>query len=262
MTWRFAAAATAGTSHVRDGLPLQDAYACRVVDDPETTLIAVVSDGAGSASHGASGSAFITAEVLHCLSETVTEAQDDPAAWLRRNIVRAREGLLAEAERHELPPRQFAATLLCAVVAPRWSAFAQIGDGAIVTSEPDSGQWSWLFWPQRGEYANSTSFITDQNALDLLQVDTVTTALEELAMFTDGLQHLVLHYADQSVHSPFFETMIRPVRESSAHGEDSSLSRGLQSYLQSPTVSARADDDLTLLLATRLVEASCGATSD
>lgn len=259
MTWRFAAAATAGTSHVRDGLPLQDAYACRVVDGPEPALIAVVSDGAGSASHGASGSAFITSAVLESLSESLLEAQDDPAAWLRRKVVEAREDLLIEAERHELPPRQFAATLLCAVVTPRWSAFVQIGDGAIVTSEPDSGQWSWLFWPQRGEYANSTSFITDHNALELLQVDHVTTGQEEIAMFTDGLQHLVLHYADQSVHSPFFETMIQPVRDSSAQGEDTSLSRGLESYLQSPTVTQRADDDLTLLLATRLVKASCGA---
>ncbi len=73
----------------------------------------------------------------------------------------------------------------------------------------------------------------------------------DLALFTDGLQHLVLDYAAHSVHSPFFEAMIEPVLRSTASGHDVALSHGLELYLTSSTVTARADDDLTLIMASR-----------
>jgi hypothetical protein len=140
------------------------------------------------------------------------------------------------------------------VLAERWSAFAQIGDGTIVTPESGTDAWAWLFWPQRGEYANTTSFLTDPNAMDELQVDTLANAQHEVAIFTDGLQHLVLHYEEQTVHSPFFERMIRPIRASTASGEDHQLSAGLERYLGSTPVTARADDDLTLVMASRIAD--------
>ncbi len=108
-----------------------------------------------------------------------------------------------------------------------------------------------MFWPQRGEYANSTTFITDPSAMESLEVEFMPQGLEEVALFTDGLQHLVLDYSAQSVHSPFFERMLGPVRGSSSANHDDALSAGLAEYLRSPTVTARADDDLTLVLATR-----------
>ena len=261
MSWRYAAAATVGTSHVRDGLPLQDAFACRVAVEPEPTLIAVVSDGAGSASEGAAGSAFMCTSLVQDLEAGLRSASPDPVAWLTEGITHVRAALLAEADQRAIPARQFAATLLCAVVAPAWSVFAQIGDGAIVTSEPGTGGWSWLFWPQRGEYANSTSFITDDRALDGLRVEAVPHGQPEIAMFTDGLQHLLLHYAEQTVHSPFFEKMMAPIRRSAGSGEDAGLSQALASYLRSPTIAERADDDLTLLMATRLKEVPVGTAA-
>ena len=35
--------------------------------------------------------------------------------------------------------------MLCAILAEDWSAFAQVGDGAIVTPEVGTKTWSWLF---------------------------------------------------------------------------------------------------------------------
>jgi hypothetical protein len=257
-SWRFAAASRTGTSHVREGLPCQDAYRCEVIPTScGQVLIAVVSDGAGSASEGARGATYVcsdlTSQIQQNLPNLVPTRTGD---WLRHSVGRARDHLLAEADRLGLPPRQLAATLLCAVLTEQWSAFAQIGDGAIVTPEAGTDAWAWLFWPQRGEYANTTSFITDPSAMQMLQVDTLPSAQYEVAMFTDGLQHLVLHYDEQTVHSPFFERMMSPVRQSTANGEDLELSADLSRYLGSTTVTSRADDDLTLVMASRLSDGS------
>lgn len=250
MTWRFAAASRAGTSHVRDDLPCQDAWGGAVVTTGHgPALVAVVSDGAGSATHGGDGSTFICQSLVAALRDVPADV-DAGQSWLREAVVTTRQALLEQAAPRGLTGRDFAATMLCAVLTPIWSAFAQVGDGAIVT--PDgTGEWAWLFWPQRGEYANSTSFLTDPTALDSLEVDAVPGGQLEVALFTDGLQHLLLDYEQQQVHSPFFEKMLGPVRASPATGQDEPLSAGLLDYLGSGPVTGRADDDLTLLLATR-----------
>ena len=45
--------------------------------------------------------------------------------------------------------------------------------------------------------------------------------------------------------------MFGPVRRSQAIGEDLALSQDLESYLTSPAILERTDDDKTLVLATR-----------
>ena len=73
----------------------------------------------------------------------------------------------------------------------------------------------------------------------------------ELALFTDGLENLVLHKANRTVHAPFFDTMFPTIRESHATGEDLELSRALARYLATPKINERTNDDKTLILATR-----------
>src|SRR6516225_2777134 len=44
------------------------------------------------------------------------------------------------------------------------------GDGVIVVKDQTS-QWSWVFWPDRGEFANTTFFVTDAAADDHLRFE-------------------------------------------------------------------------------------------
>ena len=73
----------------------------------------------------------------------------------------------------------------------------------------------------------------------------------EIALLSDGIEPLVLHYASRTVHGPFFDCMFGPVRRSQAIGEDLALSQDLEGYLSSPAILERTDDDKTLVLAMR-----------
>jgi hypothetical protein len=160
---------------------------------------------------------------------------------------KVREEIVGEASRRGVEPGQLACTLLVAVVGETAAAFAQVGDGAIVVREGDGYQTA--FWPQSGEYANTTNFITDAAFADNLEFTRRPTAVDELALFTDGLQMLALNFNSRTVHLPFFLPMFRKLRAAEP-GEG--LQRALRSFLLSAAVNQRSDDDKTLVLATRV----------
>ena len=103
-----------------------------------------------------------------------------------------------------------------------------------------------VFWPQVGEYANTTWFVTSADFEQMLQVR--GEAVDEVALFTDGLQMMALHFATRSVHRPFFEPLFAALR-GAAQPED--LVVPLRAFLDSPAVNERTDDDKTLVLAVR-----------
>jgi hypothetical protein len=255
MVWRYAAASVAGASHKAAGTPCQDQHRCCVVTESPhgPTLVAVVSDGAGGATHGAAGAA-LTAALLH----------GDAAGWLRDGgsvrtldrarlstwIGRVRDAIAGAAATGRAETRDFAATLLLAVIDDASAAFAQIGDGAIVTSDAP-GEWSAQFWPKHGVYANQTFFITDEDAHDRLAFAHSLYPVREVAIFTDGLERVLLDFGERKAHTPAFEKMLQPLRAARGEGNVDALSSALAGYLASPVVASRTDDDVTLVIGTR-----------
>ena len=73
-----------------------------------------------------------------------------------------------------------------------YALFFQIGDGCIVFG--DKTGYSTVFWPEQGEYANMTYFVTDDDFLEHIRIDHKVSPPEEIAVFTDGLQNLVSHF--------------------------------------------------------------------
>jgi len=70
-------------------------------------------------------------------------------------------------------------------------------------------------------------------------------------MFTDGLERLALDFRTQQPHTPFFNRVITPVRNSAGNGRNADLSRQLADFLNSADINARTDDDKTLVLAVK-----------
>jgi hypothetical protein len=211
--------------------------------------VAAVADGAGSAALAERGAEIAVETVIECLDRSFDTGRSDYGAMLRDAAAGAREAVLTEAQKHGAEPRDFASTLLVAVVGPSGGAALQLGDGVIVVNDGGDG-WCWVFWPQRGEYANTTHFLTDEDAAQRLQVEAFQGKVTDVALMTDGLQALALHYASMSVHEPFFHGMFQALLDADGADEIKHLSTSLERFLSSGRVGSRTDDDVSLILAT------------
>jgi hypothetical protein len=223
-------------------------------NDADEPIVAVaVSDGAGSASRGEDGAAITCASLIEQVElflarnrSLASMTEQDAHEWL--DALRKAIADHASDARHEM--RDYACTMLFALIGVETTVFLQIGDGVIVVNDQDQ-HWSWVFWPERGEFANTTFFVTDATAADHLRFEQRQGSIDEVALLADGIEPLVLHYASRTVHAPFFDRIFGPVRRSQVVGEDLALSQDLENYLSSPAILQRTDDDKTLVLATR-----------
>lgn len=275
--WRTLAASVAGTAHARAGQPCADASAVRVLQRAKRgpLLVAVAADGAGSSKRAAEGARIACEAILEeavrwtaarpprrrqggrgSRRATVRPAPataPDLEAFGRDDMLRfvaaARDRVLDAARREALHEREFSCTLLAALVDRRQAVFFQIGDGAIVYQAED-GRYVPALWPQSGEYANCTWFLTDEDAAARVR-GARARGVHEVALFTDGLQGLALRLQSREAHGPFFAPMFARLRHERAT-RPRRLAGELRSFLDSPAVNVRTDDDKTLVLATRL----------
>ena len=252
--WRVIRASVQGTSHIKTGQPCQDSSAV-AAGAPDGILIAAVADGAGSAALSADGSR-IAADAATQTAARLLRLHVHPIyegalkEILQQAVHAARNALEDEARKRESPLRDFATTLILAICAPEITGAAQIGDGAAVSSDDGESHAYTLFSaPQRGEYANTTNFITSDGWQNTLDISVRRRAVSRVAMFSDGIQNIALSAAsDNAPHAPFFDplfTWAQQQQDPDAAGDN------LAAFLSSPRVTARADDDLTLLLAVR-----------
>lgn len=254
--WRYAASSVIGTSHERSGLPCQDACACAVLHVlDKDVLLGVAADGAGSAARADEGAALVCRTVCRVAPAVIADAGGVSAmtrAYAERLVSEVRDSVLLHADASGVFPRDLASTLLLAIVADDASFYLQIGDGAIVVSRHDDQDgFGWIFWPQHGEYINETCFVTDERAISSMQTEVARGLIDEVALFTDGIQPLVLNYANQTVHDAFFERMLKPLRSLEQPGRSMDLETHLRQYLAAKAINDRTDDDRTLVLASR-----------
>jgi len=248
--WRFAGARTVGLSHLKTGLPCQDYCACLSL--PNDTLIAAVADGAGSAKKGEQGAQIAVTTVVHYLKEVLENSGTDLQDAIQSAAAAARRAVLEEADGQGENPRIYASTLLAIALTPNCGAALQIGDGVIVVSE-DGEEWMWMTWPQRGQFANTTYFLTDEKAIERMEVADFGGAITDVALMSDGLEPLALHYASQSVHNRFFTGLFDPLWKAEGDEEIPQLSKALEQFLASDRVKSRTDDDVSLIFATKRV---------
>lgn len=251
--WRSLNASVRGASHHATDTPCQDYSLVEPLSTPqgEPILVLVAADGAGSAAQAAIGARLACGTLVEVVLSYIQVGgtlpaltREDVEAWISH--IANRLSTYAHAEELEL--RDLASTLLAAVVGTSAVAYLQIGDGAIVIGQNDI--YRPIFWPQSGEYANTTFFLTDDSPADHLDFELSFDLPNEIALLTDGLQMLALTYATKEAHAPFFRPLFARLRDEPEHHIDD-LKDALVAWLDSPQINARTDDDKTLVLIAR-----------
>jgi hypothetical protein len=246
--WKFLCQSVEGTSHKQTTLGCQDSSFAGVHG---TNLILAVADGAGSASLAADGSKLACATAVALMKsffDSGKSAAEITADVLRGWMSGIHTILEAEATARAISSREMACTMLIGVVGESSAAFAQIGDGAIVILDEQS--YRPVFWPATGEFHNTTYFVTETEFDKNIQLETFNRKIDELAMFSDGLEMLALNYSTRTAHGPFFAQLFRSLRA----GNSEELAEPMRQFLDSKAINDRTDDDKTLILATRHAE--------
>lgn len=252
MMWKVIAQSVAGTSHASAGRGCDDAQAWVLQQfNDQQIFIACASDGAGSASQSATAANAVVRFVVDYLSKNTLGQEQLTESWLIAMAEEAHWMLANMASEQGVPMYEYACTMLGCVIFPGGGAWFQVGDGAIVRSA-DGEQYGVVWWPQNGEYLNTTAFITDDDYLSNLQVSVTTDSVAEVALLTDGLQLLALSIENSSAHQPFFRDMFRVLRMADTPEKVALLNGKLTAFLNSDPVNARTDDDKTLILATTI----------
>lgn len=245
--WTWAAASTRGTSHARNDTRRQDAFSCSI-DRDSGIFVAVLSDGAGSCLMGGEGASLVCRGLLSLAMAQVRSGRlpsdNMIASWV--DIIRAR--IAKAAENRCLQSRDFAATLILVVSSGFNTVVAHIGDGCVVLQCAETSNWISASWPDNGEYASTTFFVTDE-PVPKLRISRYNDRISAVAAFTDGIERLVLDLELERPHRPFFDGIIRPVIQSSLIGRDAELCTMLGRYLNGDAINARTDDDKSLILA-------------
>lgn len=247
LRWKWTAASRRGTAHAQTGERRQDAY--RVLTTKTEFLVAIACDGAGSASRGGSGAAiaarFLSGRAKDWLE--VTPALPSPVIvelWINEaravlSIAAANAGCLLS---------DFATTVVMAISNGSSTMTAHIGDGAIVGRRRGASIVEHYSWPESGEYAATTYFLTDSSPR--LRVGVMhDLPMDRIALLTDGLERLALDFVTRVPHAGFFSSMFAPDMDAEPCGCDIRLSRKLAHFLDSDSVVSRTDDDKTLILA-------------
>lgn len=260
--WRVVAESVKGPDHESLGLPCQ--YSCKFLFDHYAgRLIGAVADGAGSARCAREGSEIAVTIAVEQLASGVISGEvlpDNVVAYLPELYAEVYRCLCQEANIHGTAIEDYHTTLACVIADREWVVVANLGDGAVVTGD-GAGSFRAAAMPSRGEYADSTYFVTMwPQVQDTLKIKVETASIDSIALTTDGLVEVAFEdvYGKCAPWIPFWAPIFEKMRESST---ESRLSNKLKSFLESNKVRDICNDDVTLLLAVRDTSTDLGSRS-
>lgn len=256
--WRIAQASVIGQSHLNQNTVCQDRLLTRTLETESEgeILIAAVADGAGSTTRGERGAEiaceFFASQISEFLKNATVKSltEDFGMRWIE--FFQSKIAEIGRAEKKEM--REYATTLVAAVVSESDAVFYQVGDGGAVFSvdgAPESYRFSIA--PVESEYVNMTEFLTDTAAAKSLRFVAVEKRIEDLILFSDGIFAVAVDYQEMRPHEPFLMPMIAPLRRSSSGNASGDLNEKLEKFLASPKLNEKTDDDKTIILASRKI---------
>ncbi len=253
--WHIAQASVIGASHLANQTECQDRLLCRTVETAAdgAVLIAAVADGAGSTTDGQRGAELacrlFAHEVADFLKLKNSSVKSLTAEFGKFWIEYFRREISVIAGKDGKNLREYATTFVGAVVGANCAAFFQIGDGGIVVSNSGvAGSYRFAVAPADAVYVNMTDFLTDDAAAENLRVEKIEESLTDVILFSDGIYSVAVNFQNNQPHEPFLMPMLAPLKNNSAAD---GLNEKLASFLNSPKINEKTDDDKTIILASR-----------
>lgn len=188
-----------GPLHKSLGLPCQD-YSC--ARSAKNKLVAVVSDGAGSAKHSKTGAKIICETLCDLLVNSNLKT-------IRTDVVKAiniaRQKLLLHRYNHSKTPADFinfSATLVGVFYYNNKGVFFHIGDGAGIAFK--NGEYSnfIISEPENGAFSCETYFYTMDDWKDCLRFTNFENA-DRILLMTDGVTGFAFSNDFYKIHRNF-----------------------------------------------------------
>ncbi len=272
--WKSIARSAVGTSHLSSNLPCQD-FGKYLILDEGAGIAGVVADGAGSAKLSEIGAKSAVETALefiktYRLTGGSSDSSDDIAVFKSignlfgkqskkesRTLEEVAEKFFSDltkvviqvlkekAEELEAELGDLACTLVAFVATPDHVVAMQIGDGFLVVRQDKKQDYELMFEPDKGEYANETTFVTSSSALKEMQVKAVKGNCGFICASTDGLERLAIRVSDWMPFPPFFKPLEEFLTETPDPEQDDEY---ILSFLNSERLNAKTDDDKTLLI--------------
>ena len=203
------------------------------------SLILAVADGAGSAKHGGEAASAVVDSLLAWQSSkpTMTVAEE------LLEEMRLTQGLLhAMAVKSEEPRNAYNCTALLVHVSRGGCCHAlSVGDSWLTYAD-EEGAWVCPLPPQKGQYANETSFLVSTEEAQWQVGAWQLPAKSSMVLLTDGLDDVAIHQGNP--YAPFFHSLTE------ALDDVAEKASWLESFLESQRVDARCPDDRTVLCLT------------
>lgn len=248
--WAVCGASVTGREHERRGLGCDDAYSYGVAGD---FIVAAVADGAGSVTgtsawgaHAACRSVLENAMRPRFIEDYRAATPTQAEQMVRWLFGCALDDVVAQAERLGVDVTLLATTLSVAVVDRRQASFGQIGDGVVVADI--DGELATLLVEHKEEYANTTTFLQSEGALEHALRISVQTSVTAFALSTDGMSYKITNVATGEAYEPFFRGSWQHVRAGTGADQLAALLRGI--------TDDQTGDDKTLVLAATGAEAA------
>ena len=238
--WRVFAASSIGKSHIDGGLPCQDACGTAFENG---RLVAVVCDGAGSASKSDIGATECADSLCKFLSAVVgsSSACITPSV-IEQAVEVARAHLQLRADELGLPVRELACTAVGVALFQDGGCIFHIGDGMAVVELGDAS--TILSLPENGEYANETYFITGDDWLPHLRTTPFAGTIRCVSLMSDGAMPFAVNRGKTGMFGPFID----PVRSYLATVSEAEGSEALLATLSDERTWSITSDDKSLLL--------------
>ncbi|HOJ97612.1 MAG TPA: PP2C family serine/threonine-protein phosphatase [Methanospirillum sp.] len=233
-------ASVAGTRHIRDQIPCEDAWGGVILPG---ALILAVADGLSSAEHGGKGAAIAISSGINTAADILRTEQDPDIAFIIREAVReGREYIKACARSEGTDISSYATTLLMAVLTPDKVVCGHIGDGACVILS--DGKASLLSVPGQTEFVNETAVLTQTNWESHLRI--TSGRGDAILCATDGCQGALMRREEGAYipYEPFIVPLVRSLKQYCIENRD--LNAELADLLVSSRMRALSSDDMTL----------------